>query len=148
MEYANNTYETLFSEELRENAIPYRASHLETSVVWNKGDTLIAEPLPLEAQVSPVFAIVAEDLDQDGHMDLWLGGNFYGLKPEVGYNNSSRGIFLKGNSGSFQYIPPVETGIEVWGEVRDAVVFKGPESIRLLVARNNQSTLLFERKNR
>lgn len=148
VEYANNTYETLFSEELRENAIPYRASHLETSVVWNKGDTLIAEPLPLEAQVSPVFAIVAEDLDQDGHMDLWLGGNFYGLKPEVGYNNSSRGIFLKGNSGSFQYIPPVETGIEVWGEVRDAVVFKGPESIRLLVARNNQSTLLFERKNR
>ena len=148
VDYANKTYETLFSDELRQNAIPYAATHMETSVMWNKEDSLILEALPLEAQISPVFAIVAEDLDQDGHKDLWLGGNFYGLKPEVGYNNASRGVFLKGSSGNFQYIPSLETGIEVSGEVRDAAVFKGPEGIRILVARNNMNALIFESKNR
>jgi enediyne biosynthesis protein E4 len=40
--------------------------------------------LPVEAQVSPIFTIVIDDLDGDGMADLFLGGNFYGLKPEVG----------------------------------------------------------------
>ncbi len=146
-EYASKTYETLLSDESQNNAILYSVAVMESSLIWNNGNTLILEPLPLEAQVSPVFAIVAEDLDGDGHTDLWLGGNFYGLKPEVGYNNASRGIFLKGNSGSFRYISPVETGIEVSGEVRDATTFKGPEGIRILVARNNMSTVMFERNN-
>lgn len=146
-DYANKTYETLFSDEARNNAIPYRTTCMESSVIWNHGDTLFLDPLPLEAQVSPVFAIVAEDLDGDGHTDLWLGGNFYGLKPEVGYNNASRGTFLKGNSGSFQYISPVDTGIEVSGEVRDATTFIGPEGIRILIARNNRSTVMFEGRN-
>ena len=146
-EYANKTYETMFGEELSKNAGFFRTTLMETSVVWNEGDTLVLEPLPLEAQVSPVFAIVAEDLDMDGYMDLWLGGNFYGLKPEVGYNNASRGVFLKGNSGGFQYISTSVSGIEVSGEVRDATTFRNPDGLRILIARNNMSSVIFERKH-
>ena len=73
-EYASKTYETLFSEELRKDALSFRVTEMESSVIWNEGDTLKLEPLPLEAQVSPVFAILAEDLDGDGTTDLWLGG--------------------------------------------------------------------------
>jgi hypothetical protein len=145
-DYAGKTYETLLSDQSRKNAIPYRVTVMESCVIWNDTDTLILDPLPLEAQVSPVFAIVAEDLDGDGHTDLWLGGNFYGLKPEVGYNNASRGVLLKGNSGSFRYISPAETGIEVSGEIRDATIFDCPEGFRILVARNNMSTVMFEKK--
>jgi hypothetical protein len=146
-EYAEKTYETMFGEELRKNAGFFRTTLMETSVVWNEGDTLVLEPLPLEAQVSPVFAIVAEDLDMDGYMDLWLGGNFFGLKPEVGYNNASRGVFLKGNSGGFQYISTSVSGIEVSGEVRDATTFRNPDGLRILIARNNMSSVIFERKH-
>jgi hypothetical protein len=145
--YAGKTYENLLSEELRKDALPYRATHLASSIIWNHPDTLVTESLPLEAQVSPVFAILAEDLDGDGHTDLWLGGNLYGLKPEVGYNNASRGVFLKGQSGSFRYISPAESGIEVTGEVRDVTAFTGPDGLRILVARNNKRTVMFERKD-
>ena len=99
----------------------------------------------MPAQVSPVFTIVAEDLDGDGLCDLWLGGNFYGLKPEVGYNNSSKGIFLKGKDNGFTYRPSAEIGIEVSGEVRDAHTFHNPDGLRLVVARNNNGVLVFER---
>jgi len=147
VDYANKTYETLLSEDFRKNAIPYSATFMESSVIWNLGDTLKTEPLPLEAQVSPVFAILAEDLDGDGQKDLWLGGNFYGVKPEVGYYNSSRGVFLKGNSGSFTYISPAKTGIEVPGEVRDVTTLRGSDNLIILVARNNNSAVTFERKD-
>jgi hypothetical protein len=154
--YATKPYEVLVSEEQRQGAIAYRTTDMATSVIWNLGDSLVTEPLPLEAQVSPVFAIVAEDLDGDGYRDLWLGGNFYGLKPEVGYNNASRGVFLKGkppegnplkgNTGSFISVPPAVSGIEVSGEVRDACVFEGPAGKRILVARNNGEAVMFEQK--
>jgi len=39
--------------------------------------------LATEAQVSPIFIVVIDDLDGD-MTDFFLGGNFYGLKPEVG----------------------------------------------------------------
>ena len=146
--YASKTYETLFDETSRNGALSYRTELLETSVIWNEGDTLIVEPLPLEAQLSPVFAIIAEDMDLDGHPDIWLGGNFYGLKPEVGYNNASRGVYFQGKSGKFHYVPPSESGIDVQGEVRDAVTFRTQEGLRLLIARNNLSTVMFEKKFR
>jgi hypothetical protein len=145
VEYAQKEYETLLNEEQRSNAIPYITTTMESSVLWNHENGLKLEPLPLQAQVSPVFTIVAEDLDGDGICDLWLGGNFYGLKPEVGYNNASKGIFLQGNPIGFKYRSPEETGIDVSGEVRDACAFHSPNGLRLLVARNNQGVLVFER---
>ncbi len=145
VEYAQKEYETLLSEEQRQNAIPYISTVMESSVLWNHEDGLKLEALPLPAQVSPVFTIIAEDLDGDGMCDLWLGGNFYGLKPEVGYNNSSKGVFLQGKGNGFKYKSPAETGIEVSGEVRDAYTFNSPDGFRLLVARNNEGVLVFER---
>jgi len=147
VEYAQKEYETLLSEEQRKNAIPYISTVMESSVLWNHEDGLKLESLPLQAQVSPVFTIVAEDLDGDGMCDLWLGGNFYGLKPEVGYNNSSKGIFLQGNTDGFKYRSPAETGIKVSGELRDACTFVCPDGLRLVVARNNKGVLVFERIN-
>jgi hypothetical protein len=105
------------------------------------------QPLPLEAQVSPVFGILADDLDEDGKIDIWLGGNFYALKPQVGRLNASKGVFLKGSGGkSFTYIPPGESGLKVEGEVRDAAVIQVKGSKHLVVARNNAKVLVFKKK--
>jgi len=105
--------------------------------------------LPLAAQVSPVFGIVADDIDEDGKMDIWLGGNFYALKPQVGRHNASKGVYLKGNGGrSFTYISPNESGIKVEGEVRDAGVIRINGSNHLIVGRNNANVLLFEKRKK
>ena len=115
--------------------------------MWNNNGSFELQSLPLEAQFAPAFGIVCDDLDADGKMDIWLGGNFYALKPQVGRLNASKGIFLKGGEGrSFSYVSPRESGIRVEGEVRDAIVIDTKAGKHLLVGRNNASVLVFRKR--
>ena len=76
--------------------------------------------------------------------DIWLGGNFYGLKPQFGRHDSSLGVFLKGEGKQqFKYINQEQIGIKVKGEVRDAWSMKFNGKTRVMVARNNDKTLIF-----
>lgn len=144
-DYAHKTYETLLSESERQDAIPYVANYMESAVLWNEAEGLQLKALPHMAQVAPVFAVAAEDLDGDGIKDIWLGGNFYGLKPQFGRHDSSRGIFLKGDkAGNFTYVDPNQSGFRIKGEVRDVWTFSHENKRYLLVARNNDSALVYE----
>jgi hypothetical protein len=146
-DYANKTYDSLFKPEVRVKSIPYEANYLESAILWNNGNSFSLTALPVEAQVSPVFGIVADDLDGDGNTDIWLGGNFYALKPQVGRHDASRGVLLKGNSKkSFTYQPQQRDGLYVEGEVRDAAIIHTRQSKRLIVARNNNKVLLFQKR--
>jgi len=148
-DYANKTYDSLFSPEIRSRSLRYEANNLQSAILWNNNGTFELQALPLEAQISPVFGIVADDLDGDGKMDLWLGGNFYALKPQAGRENASKGVFLKGNGErSFIYISPRESGIRVDGEVRDAGVIQVNRSKHLIIGRNNASVLLFGKRKK
>jgi len=150
-EYASKSYEDLLSAEQRKDAIEYITSTLQSSILWNLGNNNYRiEPLPVQAQVSPVFSIVTEDLDNDNLIDLFLCGNFYGLKPEVGRQNSNRGIFLKGNDkGKFEYLPSSITGLDVSGEVRDMKVLETPGKEKtILISRNNMSAMLLQQRTK
>ncbi len=59
-------------------------------------DILQRKSLPLEAQFSPVYAAEAGDFNDDGNLDILLGGNLYNVKPEVGRYDASYGSFLSG----------------------------------------------------
>jgi hypothetical protein len=144
-DYANKTYDSLFSKTVRDSAIPYEANYLETAILWNNGQGFALEALPFEAQVSPVFAIVIDDLNEDGQTDIWLGGNFYALKPQVGRHNSSHGVLLKGVNREFINVPQSQNSLYVRGEVRDATIIKSKNTKRMLVARNNDGVQVFER---
>lgn len=144
--YATKDYFDLFPENVRHGAIPYKTEMLESVILWNDNGRLTIEKLPPQAQWSPVFGICLEDLDGDGIRDIWLGGNFYNLKPQAGRHDASRGVFLKGNGDrKFSYIPPAQAGIFVKGEVRDVKLVRAGRRQLLLIARNNQTVLAFEK---
>jgi hypothetical protein len=44
-----------------------------------------------------VYAIVVTDFDKDGHADLFLTGNMYDVKPDIGRLDANDGILLKGD---------------------------------------------------
>ena len=142
-DYGNKTYESLFTPEQRSNALKYEANNLQSSVLWNNNGNMELKPLPLESQLSPVFGIAISDLDGDNKKDIWLGGNFYALKPQAGRHNASNGVLLKQHDNrTFKYVSPADAGISVAGEVRDAIMINKA----LLIARNNDWVLIF-RKN-
>ena len=146
VDYGSKTYESLFTPEIVNTSFRYEANYLESAILWNNNGSFELQALPIEAQISPAFGIVADDLDQDGKMDIWLGGNFYALKPQVGRLNASKGVFLKGKEGKkFSYISPSESGIKVAGEVRDAGLMQVNGSKHLIVGRNNAKVLLFKK---
>lgn len=147
-DYGNKTYDSLFTADVRSKALSYTANYLQTAVLWNNGGKFEMQALPMEAQISPVFAIVADDLDHDGKKDIWLGGNFYAVKPQVGRYNASKGVFLKGTGNhSFVAVPAKTSGISVEGEVRDATEIEVKGTKHLVIGRNNSSVLLYEKKN-
>ena len=132
----------LFDNALLEKAIKKRVTNFASSVLLNQAGNLVLEPLQDEAQMSPIFAVETGDFDGDKILDYFVGGNFYTLKPEMGRYGGFHGGYFKGiGKGKFKYISPNESKIEVKGEARDAIWLDK----RLIVARNNDSVLIFEK---
>ena len=109
---------------------------LESVVLENKGNfNFSLHPLAAEAQLSPVYAIAADDFDRDGDMDLVLGGNQYRAKPEVGIYDASYGTYLEQTDSLHFRASKQQKGLSVKGEIRDLKI--SPQG--LLVIRNNDS---------
>ena len=145
-DYAAATYETLFTDEQRGGAVERRSVQLSSCVVWNHGDGKVqVEALPWQAQLTPQFAVAVGDVDADGLPDLWLGGNQYGLAPQVGRADAGRGTLLLNAGGrKWTYVDPAAAGIQLTGQVRDAEFVDLADGSRcLLVARNDAALKMY-----
>ncbi|MFP4340727.1 MAG: VCBS repeat-containing protein [Cyclobacteriaceae bacterium] len=137
-DYKEQQVADIFGEEALKDAIHQQASHLQTSVFINEGGKFIVKALPVEAQFSPVYAAVAEDVDGDGKIDIILGGNLYEAKPEVGRYDGSYGLLLKGDgNGEFKAVPSRNSGLMLKAAVRDMAIFNIDGQQFLMVANNN-----------
>lgn len=149
-DYAKNGYKDLLSASERKRASKFTTITLKSSILWNDTSGYRLQALPKEAQISPIYAILAEDLDSDSNLDLLLLGNCYGTKPEVGRQDANIGVVLKGDGqGEFSEIPQAQSGIRIKGEVRDVVSIKNSRNQSLiLVGRNNDSMLTFRKADK
>lgn len=85
-----------------------------------------------------MFGIASDDVDGDGNVDLILGGNFYEAKPEVGINDASFGLLLKGGGkGNFLSVPMQKSGLFMEGAVRGIYALKNGTGKSLLVITKN-----------
>ncbi|WP_026945184.1 VCBS repeat-containing protein [Algoriphagus marincola] len=141
--YNNQTLEQIFDQETIGKSIISEVNHLESGVLMNQGSGKFEwKSLPIEAQRSMIFAIETADLDGDGILDLILGGNLYGIKPEIGKSDASYGEVLLGNGdGTFRFIPNRIHSMQLQGEVRH---FKWLSDSRLLVIKNNAAAEIWK----
>jgi len=144
--YKDATITDIFTPEQMTGALKLEAYNLATSILINDGKGKFEmRQLPMEAQFSPMYGICTGDFNGDGNQDVLMGGNFYRVKPEVGRYDASYGVFLKGDGkGNFTYIKPKESGFFVDGEVRDVKKIVIGKSNYVIVARNNDTPLLFK----
>ncbi len=143
--YAGQTVTDIFSPAQLAGATFKQARTFATALVRNNGDgsfTLV--PLPLQAQLAPVYGILAGDFDGDGKVDLLLAGNFDGVQPEIGRMSASYGLFLRGDgAGSFTPVPASRSGFLVPGQARDIKRVRTRRGDLYVVARNNDRPLVF-----
>jgi len=135
----------ILGEKLR-GARELQANWLETTVFLNRGDRFEARLLPMEAQLSPAFAICVADLDNDGSEDIFLSQNFFATEPETGRSDAGRGLWLRGDGhGGFHALSAAESGVRVYGEQRGAAVadFDHDGRVDLCVGQNGAAIRLF-----
>lgn len=138
--------EDIFNKVQLNGALVKQAFEFHTSYIENLGKgTFRLRPLPLEAQFSPTFAMLAEDFDGDGKLDVLLGGNFSGAGTNFGLYDASYGLLLRGDgNGGFKSIDSKESGWLVKGEIRDIQNLELADGRQIiLVARNNDGLKIF-----
>ncbi|WJJ98202.1 VCBS repeat-containing protein [Algibacter luteus] len=140
-DYATANMSSIFTKEQLENAIFVDINTVKTSVFLNKNDTFISQKLPNEIQYSNVEAIEILDMNNDGNLDLILGGNQYLVKPQFGRQDASKGWLVYGNKNSlFNEVVP----LRINGQIRDFKVFNKDDKRYLLTAINNKSVTFYE----
>ena len=145
--YAGKSVEEVFTEEELKTSQPLTVEETRSCIFYNRGrGEFMKQPLPMRAQLSSVYAILVSDFNNDKHKDIFLGGNFYGLKPEVGRYDASYGVTFLGNpkkNKGFTYLTPQESGFFIRGEIRDAREIKMKHKNVVVVARNNDKLNVF-----
>jgi hypothetical protein len=143
--YARASVTDIFKPEDLADAVTKKAETFATSMMRNNGDgsfTLV--PLPDEAQLAPVYGLLAQDVDGDGVTDLLLAGNFDGFKPDVARMADSYGLVLRGaKGGSFTAMSHLASGFVVPGQSRGILRVRSRAGELIVVARNNDRPLVF-----
>ena len=101
------------------------------------------EPLPVEAQIAPIHATVADDFDGDGRVDLLVAGNFHAVPPIQGRYDASYGLFLRGTGGGrFAAVAMPRSGVELEGQVRRMRIVRTTGGRVVVVARNDDRVVM------
>ena len=144
--YASQTITDIFSPDQLKEALVLKASVFATCYLENKGSAGFSlKTLPLEAQLSSVYAIQTGNYNNDNNPDMILAGNFHGSRIQFGDYDANRGLLLTGDgNGSFKVISNIESGFNIKGEVRDISEVKTASDKRIYVfALNNDSVRLY-----
>jgi hypothetical protein len=141
-DYAGKTFSEVFPADLTKGAEMHEIKYLESALFINEGagKKFTYKPLPYQAQLSAVNAIVCDDLDNDGITEIILAGNFYGFKPEIGRLDANYGQVYRYADNRFTYLPPAKTGFRLGGQVRSSLIIKDAHGDKMyLFGRNNES---------
>jgi hypothetical protein len=144
-DYAKATFADVFPQKDLAGAVVKNAYTFATTLVRNNGDgSFTMVPLPLEAQIAPVYGILAGDIEGDGKADLLTAGNFDGVKPEIGRMSAGYGLYLRGDGkGHFTPVRELESGFFVPGQARDIKRVRTRTGNIYIVSRNNDRPLIF-----
>ena len=149
VDYARQTVQDIFGDALS-GALVKQVDTFASVLAKNNGDgsfTLL--PLPREAQLAPVYGLLARDFDHDGRLDLLLAGNLAGVQPAFGAMTASYGLLLRGDGPGgeggtgFTPVRSSESGFGVPGHARDIQRLRTRRGDLYIVARNNDRPLFF-----
>jgi hypothetical protein len=144
--YQNQTMADLFSAEERTGELQLQVHETRSGLLLNHGNRPFEfQALPLEAQLAPMYAILADDLLGNGQPELLMAGNFLRAKPEIGGYMASKGALFQWNKpqGTWKVVPSSLSGLLFSGEVRHVLKLRSKNSVYLLAVRNNDKPLIF-----
>lgn len=148
--FAEASVQQVFSSSQLQQALHYQTDTFASVYLRNNGDgTFTSSALPNLAQIAPIKAIVVDNVDDDGHLDLIVAGNLYDAEPNTPRADAGNGLWLRGDGwGHFTPVPPTESGFLAPLNVTGLALIKTPAGKAVLVANNGDSLRAFAIRRR
>lgn len=137
--YAKTTFEESFLPGEIKRAFIVQSECFESSYFENKGNgRFVRKMLPVEAQFAPVYGMLAGDFNEDGNLDILLGGNAYGGEPSTGRYDAMTGLLLLGDGkGNFSSVMSAVSGFKADGDVKSVVSIPSSGGGNIILVGNN-----------
>ncbi len=144
--YATKAVDELFSPALIKASARYDCNFMSSVVALNDGKgNFTLNPLPEEAQLSSIKAILPADVDGDGDLDLLTGGNDFDLIPQFSRLDASfGGVLLNDGKAGFTFVDENQSGLWVDGQVKDILPVETAKGTFYLFIINNAGPVLVQ----
>lgn len=141
--FAAATFDQTFTKEELSDAFVVKAECFESSYLENKGNGVFErKPLPLRCQESPIFGMIMDDFNNDGHADILITGNSYSTEVSTGNYDAMTGLLLAGDGkGHFTVETSQTTGFNDDGDAKGMAELPISDSVSLVLAANNNNKM-------
>jgi hypothetical protein len=140
-DFASASMDDVFSRSEQQRAHIVKSEYFQSSYIENLGNGKFQmKPLPVQAQLAPIFGIVANDYNNDGFTDLLVSGNSYATEFTAGWYDASIGLYLQGD-GKGNFIPVLNSGFFVDGDAKSMAILHSKNGKELILAASNADSL-------
>ncbi|MFZ4059245.1 MAG: FG-GAP repeat domain-containing protein, partial [Ferruginibacter sp.] len=142
-DYAEADINTVLNEEEQTDAMILQATNFKSILFKNRGKGKFEiSPLPMQAQISALYGMVAEDVNGDGNVDLVINGNDYGTEVTIGRYDALNGLVLLGDGkGNLKPQSIYNSGFYIPGNGKALVKLKSASNQPLIAASQNRGPL-------
>ncbi len=141
--FAEASMRSLFPGNELDTVYKATANDFNSAYIENKGGGRFEfRALPPLAQLAPINGIIADDLNDDGNLDLVMLGNDYGTEVATGKYDAMHGLVLVGDGGGGFTAPSLkESGFYVPGNAKALVKMLDYKNQYLVAASQNRDSL-------
>ena len=146
-EYAGKSIQELFPKSVLDKTSVKSVNTSETLIAFNQGDgTFETKALPPRTQLSCVCGITCTDVNNDGNLDIIMGGNNFEFRPQFSRLDADYGsVLLNDGNGDFSWQDYNSSGFFLREEIKHIEQFKDKDGTPyIIVAINNQKPRVFE----
>jgi enediyne biosynthesis protein E4 len=142
-EYSDVPFNKAFRPDEIKDATILTSTHFASSYLENLGNSQFKlHDLPLEAQFSPIFGMIAEDYDGDGNLDVLAVGNTFHGEVNVGRYDAQGSLLLRGD-GKGHFIADRKT-FNIGGDNKSLVSLQAGANSLIIVGANSEKLKVFK----
>ncbi|MBT8185029.1 MAG: VCBS repeat-containing protein, partial [Eudoraea sp.] len=138
-EYSRKSIDELFPPEIFKKSIVKKAGISSSVIAINEGGgKFTIKELPWRVQLSCICGISCTDFNQDGHLDLIMGGNNFEFKPQFSRLDASFGSVLLGDGNmGFEWQDYNTSGFFIRDEIKHIETFADKQGKKYFFAAIN-----------
>ncbi|MFK8010163.1 MAG: VCBS repeat-containing protein, partial [Saprospiraceae bacterium] len=142
-EFGTTPFNKSFTKKELADAQVLKAETFATSYIENLGNGKFQiKAMPQATQVAPIFGMITEDFNNDGHMDVMMVGNSYATEIMVGQYDACKGIVMLGKGdGTFFELGKKRSGILIDKDAKALARIKLKDNQFAYLATRNRGSL-------